>query len=232
MQNTAPKGGAGSDDPTGRDLFGRQDRPAGYLWEGYVRTGSSYANPYQFCPLSAACRLSSRTTSASCSSTARSSFRSCRSGAAGGRSRTRSTVIGGRAAGLGGAVATGGANAGRNSGRKRGLAPRPDRPEAAPDRATPEKAVAGRCCAGRCGAVLDPRRLTVRRQPNGRERLSAAVSRRVRCGADVVRFAVDAVCCGKLGCAVEEPLLSVTVGGDSRVLCPDCAAEFVRGRSQ
>ena len=131
------------------------------------------------------------------------------------------------------AVATGGANAGRNSGRKRGLAPRPDRPEAASRRDLHEKAVAGRSRLlgrSRWRCCLDPRRLTVRRQPNGRERLSAAVSRRVRSGADSVRFAVDAVCCGKLGCAVEEPLLSVAVDGDSRVLCPDCAVEFVRGR--
>ena len=48
MNDTAPKGGAGSDDPTGRELFGRQDRPAGHLWTGCVRTGSSNANPYQF----------------------------------------------------------------------------------------------------------------------------------------------------------------------------------------
>ena len=92
--------------------------------------------------------------------------------------------------------------------------------------------IAVRCCAGRWPCCLDPRRLTVRRRPTGRERPSAAVSRRVRCGADAVRFAVDAVCCGKLGCGVEEPLLSVAVDGDSRVLCPDCAVEFVRGRSQ
>ena len=45
---------------------------------------------------------------------------------------------------LGGAVATGGANAGRNSGRKRPLAGRPDRPEAASRRDLSEKAVAGR----------------------------------------------------------------------------------------
>jgi hypothetical protein len=36
---------------------------------------------------------------------------------------------------------------------------------------------------GGCGAVLDPRRITVRRQPNGRVRLSTDVIRGVRCGA-------------------------------------------------
>ena len=85
------------------------------------------------------------------------------------------------------AEATGGANAGRNPGRKRGLVPRPDRPEAAPDRASPENAVA-------------------------------------------VRFAVDAVCCGALGCRCGDGLLSVTVDGETRVLCSDHAVRFVKER--
>jgi len=44
MKESAPKGGAGSDDPTGLDLrCGRQGRPAGHQWKGVVRTGSSCA---------------------------------------------------------------------------------------------------------------------------------------------------------------------------------------------
>ena len=214
MTTPAPQGGAGSDDSTGRPystaLEGSGWEPSsGHQWKGVVRTSFSNGRSIDSCD-DRECRLSSSRS----------------------WSRTLSTEIEAAGAVLSGAEATGGANAGRNSGRKRGLAPRPDRPEAAPDRATPEKAVAGRCCAGRCGAVLDPRRLTVRSGRFGAERPRAAVSQGVRCGADAVRFAVDAVCCGALGCRVEEPLLSVTVGGDSRVLCPDCAAEFVRRRSQ
>ena len=211
MQNTAPKGGAGSDDPTGQ-LFGRQDRPAELCGKSVVRTGSSNGRRIDSCDDSQSCH---------CSSSRR--FGSSRS--------TAIVPIGAAGAELGGAEAIGGANADRNHGRKQGLAPDPTG-GAASRRDPNEKAVAGRCGAGRGGAVLDPRRLTVRRQPNGRERLSRAVRRRVRSGADSVRFAVDAVCCGKLGCGVEEPLLSVAVDGDSRVLCPDCAVEFVRGRSQ
>ena len=41
-----------------------------------------------------------------------------------------------------------------------------------------------------------------------------------------VRWAVDAVCCGSLGCREESGLLSVTVDGEKRVLCAECAAEF------
>ena len=42
-----------------------------------------------------------------------------------------------------------------------------------------------------------------------------------------VRWAVGAVCCGALGCRVEEGLLSVTVDGKRRTLCSECAVEFV-----
>ena len=42
-----------------------------------------------------------------------------------------------------------------------------------------------------------------------------------------LRLAPNAVVCGALGCRETEPLLSVTVGAESRVLCPDCATEFV-----
>jgi hypothetical protein len=48
MNGTAPERGAGSDDPTGQ-LFGRQDRPAGHLEGGEVRTGSSDADDIQLC---------------------------------------------------------------------------------------------------------------------------------------------------------------------------------------
>lgn len=85
---------------------------------------------------------------------------------------------------------------------------------------------------GQCGAVLDPRRLTVRRHGNASERVSRAVRQGVRCGADAVAFAVNADCCGALGCRGGEALLSVTVGGKTRVLCPECAADFVRRRSE
>jgi len=220
----APERGAGSDDPTGRNLW--QDRPDGNLWEGVVRTSFSVPTGLRFNSLSCGSQSSSRRRPEARAPAGNAQRRATR--------LTPSTAIvpiGAVGAGLGGAVATGGANAGRNHGRKQGLAPDPTG-GAASRRDPNEKAVAGRCGAGRGGAVLDPRRLTVRRQPNGRERLSRAVRRRVRSGADSVRFAVDAVCCGKLGCGVEEPLLSVAVDGDSRVLCPDCAVEFVRGRSQ
>jgi len=79
----------------------------------------------------------------------------------------------------GGAVATGGANAGRNHGRKRGLAPDPTG-GAASRRDLSEKAVAV-AVAGRWRCCLDPRRLTVRSGRFGAERPRAAVSRRVRC---------------------------------------------------
>jgi hypothetical protein len=44
MKESAPERGAGSDDPTGRDCCRRQDRPAGHLEGGEVRTGSSNAD--------------------------------------------------------------------------------------------------------------------------------------------------------------------------------------------
>ena len=40
-------------------------------------------------------------------------------------------------------------------------------------------------------------------------------------------LAPDAAVCGSLGCRETEPLLSVTVETESRVLCSDCVAEFV-----
>lgn len=168
MQNTAPKGGAGSDDPTGR--FCGRDRPVGHSDRSIVRTGSSNGRRIESCDDS----LSSRSRS--------SSRRSCSCSPS-----TAIVPIGAVGAVLDCAVATGGANAGRNSGRKRGLAPRPDRPEAASRRDLSEKAVAGRLrllVRSRWRRCLDPRRLTVRRQPNGRVRLSRAVRRRVRCWAE------------------------------------------------
>ena len=223
MTAPAPQGGAGSDDPTGRDLFGWQDRPNGNLWEGIVRTSFSNGRSIDSYDDSQSSLSSSRTTSPSLPSTAIVPIGRCGAG--------RSTVSPGAAPSScceeagNGKSRNGGCAAACPEARHGGLAAAPGIPEV-------RRAVRGGCCAGRGGAVLDPRRLTVRRRPNGRVRSSRAVSRRVRCSADVVQFAVGADCCGALGCGVEEPLLSVEVGGDSRVLCPDYAAEFVRGRSQ
>ena len=167
MQNTAPERGAGPDDPIGRNL-GR-DRPTGLCGRSIVRTGSSYGRSIESCDDS----LSSRSRS--------SSRRSCSCSPS-----TAIVPIGAVGGVLDCAVAPPGANRRRNSGRKRGLAPRPDRPEAASRRDLSEKAVAGRSrFAGRSRwrCCLDPRRLTVRRQPNGRVRLSRSVRRRVRCWA-------------------------------------------------
>jgi len=85
------------------------------------------------------------------------------------------------------AVATGGANAGRNSGGSRPLRPDPT------------------------GGAAS------RRDPNEK--------------AVVVRWVVDAVCCGSLGCRAESGLLSVTVAGEERVLCVDHVEEFIEERS-
>jgi len=209
MQNTAPKGGAGSDDPTGQLLFGRQDRPAGLCGKS-VRTGPSNGRRIDSCDDNQSCLCSSSRRSCSSASTEIVSSPGSEIG-----NRAVDVVL-------------------RNPPKAAGDL---DLPEAAGRRAEGHRPCypdwkegnesAGRCGAGRGGAVLDPRRLTVRRRPNGRERPSAAVSRRVRCGDVAVRFAVDAVCCGKLGCRVEEPLLSVAIGADERVLCAECAAEFV-----
>ena len=93
----------------------------------------------------------------------------------------------------GGAEATGGANAGRNTGGSGGLPP--TRPAAVPPQVSPET-----------------------RQREG--------------GAVRVRWAVDAVCCGALGCRCGDGLLSVTVDGKERVLCAECAADFIREESE
>ena len=92
-----------------------------------------------------------------------------------------STEIEAAGAELGGAVATGGANAGRNHGRKRGLAPDPT------------------------GGAAS------RRDPNE----------------SAVRFAVDAECCGALSCRSSAGLLEVEQNGEKRVLCPECAQEWL-----
>ena len=167
MQNTAPKGGAGSDDPIGP--FCGRDRPTGLCGRSFVRTSFSNGRRIDSCDDRQSCRCSS-------------SRRSCSSPS------TAIVPIGAAGAELGGAEATGGANAGRNHGRKQGLAPDPTG-GAASRRDLPEKAVA-------------------------------------------VRLAVDAVCCGAAGCRVEDGLLSVTVDGETRVLCENCVEGFVGGRSR
>jgi len=164
----APERGAGSDAPTGRLCFGRVG-PSDRLLMGSVRTSFSVPTGLRFNSPSRGSRSSSRR-SCSCSPS------------------TAIVPIGAAGAVLGGAVATGGANAGRNYGRKQGLAPDPTG-GAASRRDLSEKAVA-------------------------------------------VRFAVDAVCCGAVGCREESGLLSVTVDGESRVLCENCVERFVRGRSR
>jgi hypothetical protein len=46
----APEKGANTDDPTGRDCCGRQDRPVGHLvGRGEVRVSSSNADVNQLC---------------------------------------------------------------------------------------------------------------------------------------------------------------------------------------
>lgn len=45
----------------------------------------------------------------------------------------------------------------------------------------------------------------------------------------VIRFAVDADCCGALGCREAGSLLEVIADGKRRVLCSDCADSFLRG---
>ena len=167
----APERGAGSDDPTGRNLW--QDRPDGNLWEGVVRTSFSVPTGLRFNSLSCGSQSSSRRRPEARAPAGNAQRRATR--------LTPSTAIvpiGAVGAGLGGAVATGGANAGRNHGRKQGLAPDPTG-GAASRRDLSEKAVAGRSrFAGRSRwqCCLDPRRLTVRRQPNGRVRLSVGSS--------------------------------------------------------
>mgnify|MGYP006273765765 CR=1 FL=1 len=122
MTTPAQKGGW-SDEPTGRDGFGRQVRPVDPV-AGSVRTSFSHAEGLRFCPLSESSRSrsSSRTISPSCTSTELvgelvGSWS---------ESKTPSTVIGSR----GGAVAvrkrrrapTGGAIP-----AEAGACPRPDR---------------------------------------------------------------------------------------------------------
>ena len=176
----APERGAGSDDPTGPRLW--QDRPAGNLGEGIVRTSFSVPTGLRFNSPSFGFRSSSRRRPEARAPAGNAQRRATR--------LTPSTAIvpiGAVGAGLGGAVATGGANAGRNHGRKQGLAPDPT------------------------GGAAS------RRDPNEK--------------AVVVRWVVDAVCCGSLGCRAESGLLSVTVAGEERVLCVDHVEEFIEERS-
>ena len=147
MKESAPEGGAGSDDPTGRDCFGRQDRPAGHRGRWCVRTGSSNADPNQFSAPAAA-----------------------------GSSRSQS---------------------------ERDLAV----PEAGGSRAE-----------GRASGKSDGKR-------SDRSKTSG--------GAVSVRFAdASAVCCGAAGCREGSGLLSVTVGGEKRVLCAECVDVFLRRKGR
>jgi hypothetical protein len=66
MNESAPKGGAGSDDPTGRNCCRRQDRPAGHCGRCIVRTGSSNADHNQPFPETVETRLA--TNAAACGS--------------------------------------------------------------------------------------------------------------------------------------------------------------------
>ena len=93
----APERGAGADDPTGPRLW--QDRPAGYLWQGSVRTSFSNGRRIDSCDDSQRCLCGSS--------------RSC-------RSRSSSSTV---PMALCGAAAAAGANGGRNYGPQRGLAP-------------------------------------------------------------------------------------------------------------
>jgi len=47
-----------------------------------------------------------------------------------------------------------------------------------------------------------------------------------------VSLAPNAAVCGSLGCRETGPLLSISVVGEDRVLCPDCATDFARSQSE
>ena len=145
---TAPEEGADADDPTGRLLFGRQDRPAGHLCgRGCVRVSSSCAEDYRF--------------------TAR---------AATGSSRAQSER----------------------------------------DLAVPE--AAGRRAEGRASGKSDGTR-------SDRPETSGGV-------VAVLSAAPKAVCCGAAGCRRSDRLVTVTVGGEERVLCSQCAETFARRKAR
>jgi hypothetical protein len=61
--------------------------------------------------------------------------------------------------------------------------------------------------------------------PNGAARAIPTGGRETSGG--VVRFAVDAVCCGVLSCRVSEGLLVVERGSETRVLCSECARRWL-----
>ena len=66
--------------------------------------------------------------------------------------------------------------------------------------------------------------------PTGRQRVCGkAQSRLIDFDSKAKPAVGDADCCGALGCRVGEGLMSVTVDGRTRVLCEDCAREFLGG---
>ena len=69
--------------------------------------------------------------------------------------------------------------------------------------------------------------------PTGRQRVCGkAQSRLIDFDSKAKPAVGDADCCGALGCRVGEGLMSVTVDGRTRVLCEDCAREFLGGADE
>ena len=62
--------------------------------------------------------------------------------------------------------------------------------------------------------------------PSAAGRAPATNGSRTRGGAVAVRFALEAECCGRLGCRRSDALLQLHVGGDKRVLCARCARRW------
>ena len=67
--------------------------------------------------------------------------------------------------------------------------------------------------------------------PTGRQRVCGKAQSRLIDFCSHTSAAVErAHVCGALGCRVEEPLMLVSVDAEERVLCPNCAEEFVEER--
>ena len=62
--------------------------------------------------------------------------------------------------------------------------------------------------------------------PSAAGRAPATNGSRTTGGAVVVRFAVEAECCGRLGCGRSDGLLMVDADGERRVLCARCARRW------